>query len=503
MKKLDILVAGSGIAGLSFAVKTAEKNPDLSIIIMTKGRAENANTYYAQGGIAVVTDLINDSFEAHIQDTLQSGGGFCDEKIVNMVVRQAPERVNELIALGTTFDKNKTGNLDLGLEGGHSQNRIVHHKDISGLEIEMKLIQKIMELPNVTLLENHFLIDITTEEENGKKQCSGAFYFDKNSGRIKYLRTKTIVLSTGGSGQVFQNTTNPEVATGDGVAIAYRAGAVIEDMQYIQFHPTALYEKNKNPFFLISEAVRGFGAHIVNEKGERFIFKYDIRGELATRDIVSQAIAKEMQESNKRHVYLDCRHLDASEFLKHFPSITNYCNNVGLHPEKDLIPIVPVAHYQCGGIKVNEHAETNIKNLFAIGECARTGLHGKNRLASNSLLEALVFAHQACERISKTIYDISFFPIFFVPKYIETNCSGNVSVFTSLKKELQQKMSELYSFGGITDTSVLADFEMLKYEADQLVEKEKISTQLIELTNLFTVASIIMEHNKSTVLSNT
>lgn len=501
MEKLDILIVGSGIAGLFCAIKTAEQNPNLSIVIMTKKRAEDTNTYFAQGGIAVVTDLINDSFEKHIEDTLKSGNGGCDEKIVNMVVRQGPERINELMALGTSFDINEEGNWDLGLEGGHSQNRILHHKDISGSEIEIKLLQKIQKLPNVKLLEDHFVIDITTENSDGEKHCSGAFYFERGSNRIKYVRAKSIVLSTGGSGQVFQNTTNPEIATGDGVAIAHRAGAIIEDMQYVQFHPTALYEKDKNPSFLISEAVRGFGAYIINCEGKRFVFKSDIRGELATRDIVSQAIIKEIQESGKEYVYLDCRHINSTEFNNHFPSITKYCKSIGLSPEKDLIPIVPVAHYQCGGIKVNENGETNIKNLYAIGECARTGLHGKNRLASNSLLEALVFAHQSSECINRRINSVSYFPRFFVPNYNESCDSEENATYTSLKKELQKIMSTIFSNDGLEDASLLVDFEKIKYKVEGFIEKEKISPELLGIVNLCTVASIIIEHKKKDVIA--
>lgn len=502
MEKLDLLIVGSGIAGLFFAAKTAKNNPDLSIVIMTKKRAKDANTYFAQGGIAVVTDLVEDSFEQHIKDTLKSGGGSCDEKIVNMVVRQAPERIQELIALGASFDLNDNGKWDLGLEGGHSQSRIMHHKDISGLEIETKLLQSISQLPNIVLLENHFLVDITTEEVEGKKQCSGAFYIDETSGTVKYVRAKAIVLSTGGSGQVFQNTTNPEVATGDGVAIANRAGAVIEDMQHIQFHPTALYEKDKNPFFLISEAVRGFGAHIINEAGKRFVFKSDVRGELATRDVVSAAIAKEMQHSEKNHVYLDCRHLDSVEFYKHFPSITDHCASIGLDLKKDLIPIVPVAHYQCGGIKVDENAETNIKNLFAIGECAKTGLHGKNRLASNSLLEALVFAHQASEAVNQRIASIAFVPRFFIPKVKELCANVDRDALKSLKKELQENMSKIFFNRELSGYDLIEDFKKLKRRAEQLAEKQRLSSELVEITNLFTVASIIIDHTVEELISS-
>lgn len=500
MQKTDILIIGSGIAGLFLAIKIAKKRPELAVTIMTKGKAENTNTKLAQGGVAIVTDLLNDSFEQHIQDTLQSGGGICDEEIVRMVICQAPERLEELIEIGVSFDKNPSGNWDLGLEGGHSTNRILHHKDNSGWEIEQKLLATIRQLPNITLLENHLVIDLKTEKEQDTMYCSGAFYFDKNN-NIQYIRARTIALSTGGCGQIFQNTTNPEIATGDGIAIALRAGAIIEDIQYIQFHPTALYETNKNPYFLISEAVRGFGAHIVNEEGKRFVFKYDIRGELATRDIVSQAISKEMELSVKKHVYLDCRHLDSKTFYKHFPSITEHCINIGLHPERDLIPIVPVAHYQCGGIKVNENGATNIQNLYAVGECSRTGLHGKNRLASNSLLEALVFAHQASENINEAIDTIPFSPIFFIPKGSENAGNTHSGFILSAKKELKMIMTSFHANAEKNISKALDRIEELNAQTTSFIEKQNITMPLIELTNMLTVASIIIKHGNNSILS--
>ena len=302
MLKTDILIVGSGISGLFFAIKTAKKRPDLSIVIMTKETANNTNTQLAQGGIAVVTNHLKDSFEQHIKDTLQSGDGHCDEEIVKMVIQQAPERLEELIEIGASFDKNQEGQWDLGLEGGHSQHRILHHKDRSGLEIEKKLLTIIAQTANIELLENHQVIELNTETRQNKANCTGAFFYDKNNNTIKYIRTRTIVLTTGGCGQLFENTTNPAIATGDGIAMAARIGVEIEDMQYIQFHPTALALGKKNPLFLISEAVRGFGAYIVNEQNKRFLFKYDSRGELATRDIVSRAISIEMFETQKKHV---------------------------------------------------------------------------------------------------------------------------------------------------------------------------------------------------------
>lgn len=496
MLKTDILIIGSGISGLFFAMKTAKKRPDLSIVIMTKKTAKNTNTQLAQGGIAVVTNHLKDSFEQHIKDTLKSGGGHCDEEIVKMVIQQAPERLQELLEIGTSFDKDSQGQWDLGLEGGHSQHRILHHKDSSGLEIEKKLLKIIENLPNIKLFENYQVIDLNTEANQGKTNCTGAFFYDIDSDLIKYIRARTTVLSTGGCGQLFQNTTNPEIATGDGIAMAARAGVEIEDMQYIQFHPTALYRGEENPLFLISEAVRGFGAHIINEEGKRFLFKYDSRGELATRDILSNAIYREMHLNGKKHMYLDCRHLDVYAFYQKFPSIAKHCNEIGLYPETDLIPIVPAAHYQCGGIKVDRNGCTTIKNLYAIGECARTGLHGKNRLASNSLLEALVFAHQASENIDKTIDLFEFSSKILIPKYPNTENKKDQITFLILKKEIQALLTSFYSSEERDTDFAIQKIKLIKDTAETLVVNQQITIPFIEFSNMLTVALIIIKHCK-------
>lgn len=496
MIKTDILIIGSGVSGLFFAMKTAKKCPNLSLVIMAKETAKNTNTRLAQGGIAVVTDYNSDSFKKHIKDTIAAGDGHCDERVVEMVVNQAPERLKELLEIGTEFDKNKEGKWDLALEGGHSQNRILHHKDSSGLEIENKLLKIIKELPNVQLWENHQVIDLNTEIKKKERNCSGAFYYDKKQKKIKYIRARTIVMCTGGCGQLFKNTTNPEIAAGDGIAMAARAGAEIEDMHYIQFHPTALYSKNENPLFLISEAVRGFGAHIVNEDQKRFLFKYDARGELATRDIISQAIFKELQYSSKDCVYLDCRHLDSEAFSFQFPAITAHCNQKGINPKKDLIPIIPAAHYQCGGIKVNQDGRTAIKNLYAIGECARTGLHGKNRLASNSLLEALVFAHQASEDINKTITDFTFSSKILIPKFAKTEEPNDYNVFEILKKELQILVTSFYTSENRNPDLTAEEIKKLHEKAVSIIKSHEISIPFIEFSNMTATALLIIEQCK-------
>lgn len=497
MLTTDILIIGSGISGLFFAMKTAKKRPDLSIVIMTKETAKNTNTQLAQGGIAVVTDLIKDSFNKHIHDTLRSGGGLCDKEVVNMVIKQAPERLQELIEIGTSFDKDEKGRWDLGLEGGHSQHRIIHHKDSSGLEIERKLLKIIKKMPNIELWENHMVIDLNTETKKNKTTCTGAFFYDKKHNRIKYIRTRTTVLSTGGCGQLFENTTNPKIATGDGLAMAARAGAEIVDMQYIQFHPTALYAGKENPLFLISEAVRGFGAHVVNEEGKRFLFKYDIRGELATRDRVSDAISKELQLSGKDHVFLDCRHLNTASFYAHFPLIAAHCNELGIKPEKDLIPVVPAAHYQCGGIKVDQNGATSIKNIYAIGECARTGLHGKNRLASNSLLEALVYAHQASENVNRTIAEFLFSSKILIPKFPKAHRVDDYLAFEILKKELQKLVTSFYTSEERNADLAFEKIKELHNYAVSLTEAHEITIPFIEFSNMLAASLIIIKQCKT------
>ncbi len=404
MENTDILIVGSGIGGLSLAIKINSLNPDLKITLITKADALESNTRYAQGGIAAVLDTINDSFESHINDTLKCGVGLCIKPIVEMVVHKAPERIKELENLGVQFDKKSNGNIHLSLEGGHDAPRIAHHKDKTGFEIETVLLNEVKSRKNIDLISHQIVIDLVTNNDHENKKCIGVNVFEHLTNKIKSIAAKTIVLATGGCGQVYYNTTNPLVATGDGYGMAYRAGAILENMRFVQFHPTTLFQKNHNDVsFLISEAVRGFGAHVIDENENRFLFVYDKRGELATRDIVSAAIFENMKAKKTDCVYLDLRHLNAKAFQNNFPVITKKLTELGYHIPTDLIPIVPSAHYQCGGVKVNEKGQTTIENLYALGEVSCTGLHGANRLASNSLLEALVFAHEAAVNIVNNI----------------------------------------------------------------------------------------------------
>lgn len=393
--KTDFLVIGSGIAGLSFALKAATKG---QVILITKSNEDESNTKYAQGGIAAVWHD-KDSIEKHIADTLDAGAGLCNENIVRLVVEEGTQRVKELIELGTNFDKNEKGQYDLAKEGGHSENRILHYKDITGFEIERALLHQIHNNSNIVVYDHYYAIDIITQHHLGEIvtsktpsiECYGAYILNTKNGHIDTVLSKTTVMATGGIGQVYASTTNPSIATGDGIAMVYRAKGKVKDMEFVQFHPTSLYNPGENPSFLITEAMRGFGGILKTQDGREFMQKYDSRGSLAPRDIVARAIDNELKARGDEFVLLDCRHFDRKGFIEHFPNIYNKCMSIGIDPFLKMIPVLPAQHYLCGGILVNDKAESSILNLYAIGECACTGLHGANRLASNSLLEAVVF----------------------------------------------------------------------------------------------------------------
>jgi L-aspartate oxidase len=500
----DFLVIGSGIAGLTYAVKVAQHYPDKKVTIITKASPDETNTKYAQGGVAVVNDLENDSFEKHIEDTLIAGDGLCDREVVEIVVKEGPARINELIEWGAQFDKDPEGDYKLGKEGGHSEFRILHHKDITGKEMERALLETIKRSPNITLLNHLFVIDVITQHHLGYLVtkstpdicCYGVYVLNAQTNRIEKIVSDITLLATGGNGQVYRTTTNPYIATGDGVAMVYRAKGRIENMEFIQFHPTALYEAGKRgQAFLITEAVRGDGGILRNAHGEAFMERYDIRKDLAPRDIVARAIDNEMKIGGTENVYLDCRHMDMQKFKEHFPNIYEKCLSIGIDVAVQMIPVAPAAHYSCGGIKTDEWGRSSIKNLYVCGECASTGLHGANRLASNSLLEAMVFAHRCyVDAVSKTGTSSS------LPEIPDWNASGTsepkeMILITQSLKELQLVMSD---YVGIVRNNVrlqraLKRIDLLFEETEELYQTTTVSQQLLELRNMISVGYLIIK----------
>lgn len=502
-QKVDFLIIGSGIAGLSYALKVAEHG---SVYMITKANEDESNTKYAQGGIAAVM-YSPDSYEKHIKDTLIAGDGICDEEIVRMVITESTERINELINWGAQFDKTKSGEFDLAKEGGHSEHRILHHKDNTGFEIERALLSKVHSHKNITILDHHFAIDIITQHHLGKEvnsrtpniECYGAYVLNLKSNKIETILAKTTLMATGGAGQVYSTTTNPTIATGDGVAMVYRAKGRVDGMEFYQFHPTSLYNPGESPSFLISEAVRGFGAVLKTIDGKEFMQKYDERKSLAPRDIVARAIDNEMKTRGDDFVYLDCTHLEKEKFINHFPNIYNKCLSLGIDITKDCIPVVPAAHYTCGGIHVNKNGRSNINNLYAIGECSSTGLHGANRLASNSLLEAIVYAHRAAvDSIELTKQKT------FCENIPNWNAEGTAhpEEMVLLIQSLREVQAIMTNYVGIVRSDIRLQrafdrLEILYKENEALYLKTTISPKLCELRNLINVAYIIIKHARA------
>lgn len=472
-------------------------------MLITKVNEDESNTKYAQGGIAAVWND-SDSVEKHLQDTLTAGAGICDEKIVRKVVSEGTQRVKELIELGTKFDRTQTGEYDLAKEGGHSEHRILHYKDVTGNEIERALIAQVHKHPNIVVLDHHFAIDIITQhhlgvEVNSKTpgiECYGAYVLNTKSYKIETILAKITVMATGGAGHVYATTTNPKIATGDGIAMVYRAKGHVKDMEFVQFHPTSLYNPAEHPSFLITEAIRGFGAVLKTLDGKEFMQKYDKRGSLAPRDIVARAIDNEMKMRGDDHVFLDCRHLDRKGFIEHFPNIYNKCMSLGIDPFLKMIPVVPAMHYLCGGIIVDETGKSTIDNLYAVGECACTGLHGANRLASNSLLEACVFAHSAAESSAKVISKIQYKEN--IPDWDAegTEQAEEMILITQSQKEVQQIMS---NYVGIVRSELRLQrafdrLEILYKENEALYEKTVITPKLCELRNIICIGYLIIKH---------
>jgi L-aspartate oxidase len=499
MKRIDtdFLIIGSGIAGLSFALKVANVG---KVLIVTKSDSSESNTKYAQGGIAAVVSP-QDSFAKHIQDTLIAGDGLCDEEVVRTVVSEAPERIKELTYWGAQFDKEPNGNFDLGMEGGHSEKRILHHKDSTGLEIEQVLLRRVSEHKNITILDDYFVIDIITQHHMGHYvnsstpdiTCYGAYALNVCTGTVETIRARITLMASGGAGNVYESTTNPSIATGDGVAMVYRAKGRVDNMEFMQFHPTALYQPGVQPSFLITEALRGFGAYLFAQRGDCFMRRYDDRADLAPRDIVARAIDREMKMHGDDFVWLTCRHLNPETLKQHFPTIYEHCKKIGIDITRDWIPVVPSCHYMCGGIKVDLQGRTSINHLLAAGECTSTGLHGANRLASNSLLEALVYAHRAAQCASATIGAIEFQA--GIPNWDTkgTQDAEEGVLISQSKKELQSIMS---NYVGIvrSNTRLQRAFDRLQIlhrETENMYRRTTVSQPLCELRNLILVGYLI------------
>lgn len=496
---VDFLVIGSGIAGLSFALKAAKHG---KVLIVTKSNEDESNTKYAQGGVAVVVDK-SDSFEKHIADTLIAGDGLCDRSVVENVVREGPQRIQEIIQYGTHFDEITEGSFDLAREGGHSEHRILHYKDITGFEIERSLLAKVHASKNITILTHYFAVDLITQHHlgdfvnrnSGDITCYGIYALNTKSHQVEKIMSKVTVMASGGAGHIYSSTTNPVIATGDGIAMVYRAKGKVRNMEFIQFHPTSLHNPGEYPSFLISEAVRGFGGILRRRNGEAFMEEYDKRGSLAPRDIVARAIDNEMKKSGDDYVYLDITHKDKGELLKHFPNIYAKCLSIGIDMTRDLIPVTPAAHYLCGGIMVDASGLSSIKQLYACGECSSTGLHGANRLASNSLLEALIYAHRIYEHAVAGM-DQVFLPDA-VPDWddTDTHLSNEDILVTHNLRETQKIMSD---YVGIVRSDfrlerALRRLKLLYEETEEFYKNTQLSVQLCELRNVIQVSYIVIK----------
>jgi L-aspartate oxidase len=499
-KRTDFLVIGSGIAGLTFALKAARYG---KVTIITKSVIADSNTKYAQGGIAAVFSE-PDNFEKHIRDTLIAGDGICNEEVVRLVVQEAPARIQDLIDLGVPFDKKKDGTYDLAKEGGHTEYRILHAKDKTGEAIEATLIDKVKNDPNIEIFEHYFAIEILTQHHMGievKKnypgiKCYGAYVADLVNKTVFTFLSRVTVIATGGLGNVYLTTTNPEVATGDGVAMVYRAKGTIENMEFIQFHPTSLYDPEKKPSFLITEALRGYGAILKNISGEKFMSRYDSRGSLAPRDIVARAIDNELKIWGEDHVWLDCTHLSSDGLKDHFPNVYEHCLQRGIDITKDMIPVVPCAHYSCGGIKVDTNGQSNIDRLYALGEVSSTGLHGANRLASNSLVEAVVYSHWAVMHSKERLKVLDFEEKLPDWDYKGTTHLEEMVLITQSLKEVQMIMS---NYVGIVRSDLrleraMVRLEILYNETESLYKRSLISKQICELRNLINVGYLIIKN---------
>jgi len=499
--KTDFLVIGSGMAGLSFALKAARHG---TVAIITKKEQAESNTNYAQGGVAAVFSK-DDSYELHIEDTKKAGAGLCHDDSVAFLVSNGPKRVQELIEWGVEFSRQnppKENQLDLGREGGHSRNRIVHAKDLTGKVVEQSLLEAIKKHPNIKIFEQHIAIDLITEHHlsldknvSSDLHCWGAYVLDESSNTIKRFLSQAVILATGGCGQIYLHTTNPQIATGDGIAMAYRAGAKIANLEFMQFHPTTLYHPKANSF-LISEAVRGFGGILKTQNGIQFMKNYHSMAELAPRDVVARAIDAELKKRGEEYVYLDITHKNSQEIKIRFPHIYEKCLQFNIDITNQSIPVVPAAHYMCGGVLTDIHGRTTIKNLYACGEVACAGVHGANRLASNSLLEAVVFAHQVYEDVVKKIDTELSYDIPDIPQWNDEG-TFNQEEWILISHDQEEVQSLMWDYVGIVRSNLrlrraLRRINLISREIENFYKKTKITAGLIELRNLVMVAKLII-----------
>lgn len=496
----DFLVIGSGLAALSYALQVADAG---SVIVVFKGAIDDTNTRHAQGGVAAVVGGDEAKILSHIEDTMTAGSNRNDREVVEMVVRGAEGAIDDLAKWGVSFDRDSADRkYKLAREGGHSEHRILHHKDTTGLEIQQRLVEQVRNHPNITLLEHHFAVDLLTQHHLGKlvkrslpgTLCYGAYVLDIKSKRVDTFRAKRTILATGGIGNIYHTTTNPRGATGDGIAMVHRAKGIIRDMEFVQFHPTSLYNPPERPAFLISEAVRGFGAILRTQAGEEFMSKYHPMGALAPRDVVARSIDNELKISGEEFVYLDITHKDAEAIEAHFPNIYEKCRTIGIDITRDMIPVQPAAHYLCGGVLVDRNGESSIGRLYAIGEVACTGLHGANRLASNSLLEAVVFATAAAKHSVRGLVGAEL-PAIPEWDFRGTTHTEEMVLITQSIKEMQQIMSY---YVGIVRSNIrleraLHRLQTIFEETEHLYRRSTISVPLCELRNMVEVSYLVIK----------
>ena len=505
IRKFDFLVIGSGVAGMSYALKVADAGKG-KVAIVCKTTLEEANTAKAQGGIASVTNMEVDNFEKHIKDTMIAGDFISDPAAVEQVVKNAPQGIRDLVKWGVNFDKNEKGDFDLHREGGHSEFRILHHADDTGFEIQRGLMEAVRRHPNITILENHFAVEIITQHHLGIEvtrrtpdiECYGAYVLDPDTQKIDTFLSKVTLIATGGTGAVYATTTNPNIATGDGIAMCHRAKAITENMEFIQFHPTSLYHPAEKPNFLITEAMRGYGAILRLQNGEEFMDKYHPMKSLAPRDVVARAIYREMTRRGEDFVYLDVTHKDPDSVRSHFPNIYEKCLSIGIDITKDWIPVTPAAHYCCGGVRVDTNGQTSIKRLYALGETSCTGLHGANRLASNSLIEAVVYADQAARHTASLIDRTDFQEGIPDWDFEGTQHTEEMLMLIQSKREVQSIMS---NYVGIVRSNLslkraMRRLSILFEETEELYNKTKPNRELCELRNMIAVAYLVIKQGR-------